>query len=206
MKKFFLLTTLLLFFALFSPQSVHAQIGVGVGVGKIIVDEELKPGIIYKLPVLPILNTGSQPSKYEAEVTYHQNQPELQPPQEWIKFSPKQFHLEPGKAQVVEITLNLPVKAVPGDYFAYLEGHPVVEPISGVTSIGVAAAAKLYFTVAPANFIEGVYYKIISFLKINQPWTNRIGGLIAIIAFFLTFKRFFNIQINVKDKNQPKDE
>ena len=107
----------------------------------------------------------------------------------------------PGKAQLVEIKINLPIQIEPGNYFAYLEGHPVATAQKGTTTIGVAAAAKLYFTVLPANPVLGVYYKAVSFWKVYAPWPQRAAMAIGIILLLIIFKRFFNLQINLK-KNE----
>jgi len=37
-----------------------ANVGVGVGLGKIQIDELLKSGGIYKLPSIPVINTGDE--------------------------------------------------------------------------------------------------------------------------------------------------
>jgi len=196
----------LIFLALVLPNTVFAKIGVGVGTGKIQVEDKLKPGVIYELPPLTVLNTGDEPSDYEVNVSYHEKQPELRPLQSWFIFSPQKFHLEPGKVQTVTIKLNLPVRTAPGDYFAYLEGHPYKKAQSGNTTIGVAAAAKLYFTVVPANLFQGIYYKIISFWKIYSPWTGRITLVLALIILFVLFKKFFNIQVNFRKPTEKNKE
>lgn len=169
-----------------------------MGTGKIQVEDKLKPGTIYELPPLTVLNTGDEESDYEVSVSYHEKQPQIMPPNAWFIFSPQKFHLEPGKAQTVEIKLDLPVRTEPGDYFAYLEGHPAKKGQSGNTTIGVAAAAKLYFTVVPANVFEGVYYKVASFWKVYSPWPQRFLLLAAVILLLRIFGKFFNIQIGLK--------
>jgi len=189
-------------FTLFS-NTAFAKIGVGVNTGKIQVDEKLKAGMIYKLPPITVINTGDEPAEYEASVAYHQDQPELRPEQNWFIFTPQKFHLEPGKGQLVEIKINLPLRIEPGNYFAYLEGHPLAQVQKGKATIGVAAASKLYFTVVPANIFYGIYYKITSFWKVYSPWPQRVTIALLIIASLLLFKKFFNIKINVK---KPKDE
>lgn len=198
-----LIVAIFFVFSLLTPAA--ARIGVGVGTGKIQVEEVLKGGMSYQLPPLTVLNTGDESSDYEATVTYHQDQPELIPPEKWFDFSPSEFYLEPGEAQVVEIKLSLPIKATPGDHFAYLEGHPVKKSQAGETSIGVAAAAKLYFTISPANFWQGIYYKIASFWKDNLPWTNLLAILLAVLVMGTLFRKFFKIQLEVKKKEQTKE-
>jgi P pilus assembly chaperone PapD len=196
------------FFLLAIP--TYARIGVGVATGKINVTEKLKPGIIYNLPPLTVLNTGDEPSDYEVSVSYHEAQKELQPAESWFIFSPKSFHLNPGEAQKIEIKLNLPLKTEPGKYFAYLEGHPLKKSHAGMATIGIAAAAKLYFTIEPANIFYAVYYKIISFYAVYAPWPEWVTiGIVVCLVLFL-FKKFFNIEINrkkpVKESKPETDE
>ena len=120
-----------------------------------------------------------------------------------VIFSPQKFHLKPGDVKTVQIKLNLPISMEPGKYFAYLEGHPSKKAQTSNTSVGVAAAAKLYFSVEQANLAYGIYYKIISFWNVYAPWPQRISIVLAAILVILLFKKFFNIEINVK---KPKKE
>lgn len=178
----------------------YAKIGVGVGTGKIQVNEKLKPGIIYNLPDLVVFNTGDEASSYEVDVAYHEKQPQLAPDQSWFIFSPQKFYLEPSQSKSINVKLNLPVNAKPGDYFAYLEGQPAKKAASGTTSVGVAAAAKLYFTVEPANILLGLYYKLISLWNVYSPWTVVATILMSAAAVIILIRRFLNIQINI-DRN-----
>jgi hypothetical protein len=189
------------------PFPAYSKLGVGVGTGKIVVEDKLKPGMIYNLPSLTVLNTGDEEADYEAAVTYHEKQPELQPLEEWFDFSPKKFYLKPGGAQEVKIKLNLPIKAAPGNYFAYLEGHPLKKSESGQIAIGVAAAAKLYFTVLPANPVLGVYYKTVSFWKLNQPWSSRIAILLGVVIVYFLLRKYLGFQISFgkKKKESPNE-
>jgi P pilus assembly chaperone PapD len=202
MKNFL---SFLLVFLLF-PSIVYAKIGVGVGAGKIKIDDKLQPGTIYQLPLLTVLNTGDEPSDYEVSITYHEKQPENMPPQNWFIFSPQKFSLEPAKGQAVNIKLNLPVSAKPGDYFAYLEAHPVKKTESGNTTIGIAAATRLYFTVVPSNIFQGIYYKAVSFWNVYAPWPKRIVVGFSIIIIILLFKKFFNVQIDFRKKPVTKEK
>ncbi len=196
----------LLFFVVFLllPAVVFANIGVGVGSGKITVSDKLRPGGIYELPSLPVLNTGDEPGEYGVSVEYHENQPQLRPSQEWFSFEPSSFHLDPGKLQTVKITLTVPLKTVPGDYFAYLEAHPIKKDVAGQTSIGIAAAAKLYFTIAPTNIFQGLYYRLIFFISHYAPWTFVVLAVIAGAILISISQRFFSFNIGVRfRKKQP---
>jgi len=190
----------LFFVCLIFPTVAFARVGVGVATGKIQVQDKLKPGIIYNLPPLTVVNTGDIPTDYEVEATYFEKQPQLKPSNDWFIFSPRTFHLDPGKAQEVSIKLNLPLVTTPGNYFNFLEAHPIQKDKAGITTIGIAAAAKLYFTVVPANIFQAMYYKIISFWQIYSPWTNYATGVIALIIIAFFAKKYLNIEINLKKK------
>jgi hypothetical protein len=197
------LNRIIILLGLFLPVLVLARVGVGVGIGKIVVDQKLKPGLIYVLPSLPVLNTGDEPGDYGVSIEYHEGQetnPQmgLKPKKEWFSFEPSQFHLEPGQAQQVQIKLTLPLKGVkPGNYFAYLEAHPIVKEKAGQTRVGVAAAAKLYFTVAPANFLVGIYYRIASFFALYSPWSYVVLAIVVLAILIALFRRFFSVKIGI---------
>ena len=195
MKKIILLVLI----SLFLTSTVLAGIGVGVNLGKIEIDEPLKPGGIYNFPSIGVINTGDEPGDYELEITYHQDQPQLRPAQEWFSFNPSSFHLEPGQSQSVAIKLSLPVKTKPGDYFAYLEAHPVIKAGPG-TTIGVAAATKTYFSVVPANIWQAIYYKITSFFTIYAPWTYVALAIVIGAIIIVIFRKFFAFKIAIRKK------
>ncbi|HDZ54624.1 MAG TPA: hypothetical protein ENI19_03280 [Candidatus Nealsonbacteria bacterium] len=178
---------------------VVARIGVGVNLGKIEIDEPLKPGGIYNFPIIGVINTGDEAGDYEVEVTYHQDQPQLRPAQEWFSFEPQQFNLEPGQSQSVAIKLTLPVKTKPGDYFAYLEAHPIIKAGPG-TTIGVAAATKTYFSVVPANLLQAVIWRVSSFFTMYAPWTYVVLSIIAGAIIITIFRKFFAFQIGIRRK------
>ncbi|MCP6726647.1 MAG: hypothetical protein KJI69_01225 [Patescibacteria group bacterium] len=196
MQKIILLPIIV---SLILPSLVFAGVGVGVNLGKIEIDEPLKPGGIYNFPSIGVINTGDETGDYELAVTYHQDQPEKRPAEEWFTFSPSSFQLEPGESQSVVVQLALPLKMTPGDYFSYLEAHPVIKAGPG-TTIGVAAATKTYFTVAPANIFQAITYRISTFVVNNAPWTYVVLAMVAGAIVIVLFKRFFAFQFGIKRK------
>lgn len=184
---------------LFTTSLVFAGIGVGVNLGKIEIDTPLKPGGIYNFPSIGVINTGDEPGEYELDATYHQDQPQLRPAREWFSFSPSSFHLEPGQSQNVAVKLNLPMKMKPGDYFCYLEAHPIIKAGPG-TTIGVAAATKTYFSVIPANIWQAMYYKASSFLTIYAPWTYVVLAMVVAAIIISIFRKFFAFQLGIRRK------
>ena len=191
---------LLVSIAVFSISSgVFAGVGVGVNLGKINIDEPLKPGGIYSFPVIGVINTGDEPGDYELAVTYHQDQPELRPAESWFNFSPASFRLEPGESQNVVIVLSLPVRMKPGNYFAYLEAHPVITAGPG-TTIGVAAATKTYFTVEPANLWQAVTHRVSSFFVLYAPWTYVVLSVVIGAIIIALFRQFFSLKFGISRK------
>ena len=195
MKKIILLVLI----SFFLTSIALAGIGVGVNLGKIEIDEPLKPGGIYNFPSIGVINTGDEPGDYELEITYHQDQPQLRPAQEWFSFNPSSFHLEPGQSQSVAIKLSLPVKTRPGDYFAYLEAHPVIKAGPG-TTIGVAAATKTYFSVVPANIWQAIIWRISSFFTMYAPWTYVALAIVIGAIIIVIFRKFFAFKIAIRKK------
>lgn len=188
--------------ALAFPLAAFANIGVGVGLGKVSLNEPLKPGTIYDLPMLPVINTGDEPADYQAFLEYQENVPELRPGRDWVTFTPASFHLEPGKVQQVTMTLSVPLNAKPGDYYAFLEARPVAKVrTDGVSAVGVAAASKFYFSVAPANIVLAVGYRLISLITRYRPWTYIVFGAIGLALLVAAFKKFFKFELAISRKS-----
>lgn len=190
----FLLGTVIFTF----PRTSVADVGVGVGSGRVTVQEPLKPGGTYDLPSIPVLNTGDEPGNYEMSIEYHEGQAQHKPERSWFSFTPATFPLDPGRSQVVKISIRLPVKTVPGEYFAYLEAHPVKVNEAGKSRVNVAAAAKLFFTVEPANIFQGMYFFLLSFLTRYAPWTYVVLAVIAASAILSILRRYVSFNVGIK--------
>lgn len=176
--------------------SVQAQVGLGIMPGIIRVDEALMPGGHYQLPSLQVVNTGQEGSQYELELARMSGLKELQPPEEFISFSPRSFYLEPGANQVISLSLDIPIKAKPGDYLAYIEAHPVAQGEGGM-SVGIAVATKLYFTVKPANVVAGVANAVVNFFSRTAPYSYTVLGIIVlgVVVFFLRRHLKFEVRM-----------
>ena len=202
--KFFKSLVLASLFLALSFSLAFAKIGVGVGLGKIQIDEALSPGGIYNLPSLPVLNTGDEDGDYEVEVTYLSEQEEMQPAGEWFAFSPQSFPLTAGSSQTVDIVLTLPVDVRPGNYFAFLEAHPVAKG-EGVT-IGVAAATKLNFTIEPKGVLGAAIERIRSLIEANRPVAYALGGITALLIVYSLGKRHLDVKVGLKKPEKEKEE
>jgi hypothetical protein len=178
-----------------------ARIGVGVNVGNIKVNEKLVPGRIVRLPSIGVINTGTKKQSYTLGTAYNQQQTELKVPLEWLRFSPQVFKLKPNKVQQVEITLDLPINAEPGRYFAYVEARPVYKDKKNVR-IAVAAATKLYFTIKPANRFSALLWKLRSWWKEFWPYSGIGAALLALSSAGLVFKRFFKLRLGLERRGK----
>lgn len=179
--------------------SLAGRAGVGVNVGRIKVEETLKPGGIYQLPSVGVINTGEEKGEYHFSVVFLENQKALRPSPEWFKFSPPSFPLTGGQLKTVGISLTLPVSTRPGEYFAYLEAQPFFEKQPG-TTFGIAASTELYFKVAPANLWQGLFWRLSFWLEQLSPWGYVVLLVVALALLVSLFKRFFQLQINIKKK------
>lgn len=203
MKKTLNLLALLLVVTVFlylPAANVKADSGVGIMPGTIRVDNPLLPGSRYDLPSVQVLNTGDESNDYVVQLTSMADQEELQPPADFVDLSPTSFRLEPGANQIVSLSLDIPVRAKPGDYLAYIEARPVAAEATGGTQIGTAVATKLYFTVKPANLFVGVMNSIANFFDRTAPASYIVLGVIVlgVVGFFL--RRRIRIDIRIARK------
>ena len=191
-----------LLFSFVIPTVVLARVGVGVGTSKIVLDVPLNAGSIYQTSPTVVLNTGDETANYEMSVTFHNDYKNNWPEVDWFKFSPNKFTLEPGKSQIVNIELSLPLKAVPKDYYAFVEARPVsnVERTGGGTSIGIAAATKFEFSIKPSNIFEAIYYRVLSLYNNSKPWSHVIVAVIVLAILITIFRKNFNFQLNIGRK------
>lgn len=180
-----------------SAFTASAKVGVGIGAGEIRLTELVKPGEIYTLPSLRIFNTGDETTTYGMGVAYHQDNPQMRPRKDWFVFSPATFTILPAESQEVLVTMIVPVKAEQGDYFAFLESGPVGTDKPG-TTVGIAVATKLFFTVAPANIWQAVLHRVSAFFRIHSPWSWIGLGIALFVILVFLFRKFFSFNIGVR--------
>ena len=99
------------------------------------------PSKLYEVGAVTVINTDDKYGCFKMNVAYHQDQPELRIPKEWVVYTPNSFCLESGKVQLVHIELYPKRKTRPGNYFAYLEACT-----DSGGFVGLCVATKLYFT------------------------------------------------------------
>lgn len=167
----------------FGPQVGFADRGVGVTLGEIVVEERLAPGGSWELARLGVLNTGDEAGPYEVTVSYADEATAKRPPAGWFEFSPARFDLAAGDSRMVEVRLTLPTGADAGEYFAYLEAHPVTSA-EGV-SVSVAAATKVSFTVKDASWLDAQRTRVNRWLDDNQLL---VWGFVVVVVVALLYR------------------
>src|SRR3989344_1245715 len=193
------LVFILISFSLLSFSVVSAKVGVGMGAGEIHLTEPIKLGGIYELPSVRIFNTGDETTTYGMGVAFHQDYHQFRPAKEWFCFNPTTFTIEPGESQEVSVIMLVPLRSEPGDYFAFIESGPVPTDALG-TSVGVAVATKLFFTLVPANIFQATGFRISSFFETYSPWSWGGLGLIVLIILYILFRKFFAFNIAMRKK------
>lgn len=186
-----------IFLFLFISSVSYAKVGVGMGAGEIRIQESIKLGGMYELPSVRIFNTGDEVTTYTMNIAYHQDRHELRPQKDWFSFSPKEFTLEPNQSQEVRVSMSVPLREKPGSYFAFIESGPISKNEVG-TSVGIAVATKLFFTIIPANVFQAIVFRATSFFEIYSPWSWL--GLVTIILIFvlIILRRFISLNISFR--------
>jgi hypothetical protein len=193
-------------FVLFGGMVSAARIGVGVSLGKVDLKENLKPGLTYKLPTIVVFNNGDVTSDYEMTLQFNEKQPQLKPGADWVQFTPQHFTIQPGKSRQVTMNIKAPSSARPGNYFAYIEAHPLKKDKTGKTVINIAAATKLSFKVAPANIFQKLYYFLLDLWNRYKRFIIVILILIAMAAAITYSRRHINVEVKTKNKNKKKKD
>ena len=181
-------------------QPAWARLGVGVNVGNIEVNEPLLSGGIYDIATMSVINTGNETSDYGAGVSYRDKQKEMKPPEDWFRFSPARFELKPGRQEPVDISLTIPVNAKAGDYFALVEGHPIAGE-KGL-NIGIAAAAKLNFTVESSSLFWSIVNRLTTWFANNSPYSYIAAGVILLAIAILVIRRYIKLSFKIERKGK----
>ena len=186
------LALLLSFLVVVSSPDADADAGIGITMGKIQVDEELKPGGRYALPAVGVINTGDRQQQYRVLISYLEEGGTLRPPQRWVELDPSRFVLDAGKTQTVGVTITLPAGAEPGHYFALIEAQMVNE---GDQSLQAGVATKLTFSVAESGWLEATRRQINNLIDDTMPWSFLLPGLALAAVVLRASQRWLRFRL-----------
>ena len=175
-----------------------ARIGVGVGLGKMQLGEVLSPGGVYKLPKLPVINTGlvSGTFKVRADLVTGPVIVNKESVSGWVRFSPAQFDLDEGQSRLVKTELTLPFDAPPGDYLVYLEAS-MIRNSGMAVSLSPAAATKLYFSIQPSSVLGAYRARFLTFIETN-PVIYLVLALLLVTEAGFILRRHWRFRVEVR--------
>lgn len=183
------------------PLCAQSRVGVGAGTGKINLGIKLLPGETYDLPTIIFANTGNEKSEYKISLQKTAEVGKINLPEEWIQFEPKRFTLAPKESQIVKIKIRLPINIDSGEYLGYIKCSPVSSEASiGNTSIGIAAATKITFTILPKNIWQKTTQKASIFWKKYSILVFIASILIVIAIILIFFRKTFRLNFKLEKK------
>lgn len=189
----FVIATLAL--GLWAAEDVRADVGVGVNLGRVAIEESLSPGGRYRLPTLTVSNPGDTAGEYQVRVTDPEQPGRKAPPETWFRLEPARFRLAPGASRSVEVALELPFGAAPGRYAAYLEASPVTEGEG--TRVGAAVATLVTFDVEPSSRWEAWRLKASRFVDEHSPWPQVVAAALLLTGAGVFVRRRFRIRVTI---------
>lgn len=126
-----------------------ASIGAGISAADVALAGTARPGKTYKLPIVVVKNTGTQPARYRLSVQSKPLPGTRGAPKRWISFSRNDVRLRAGQSRRIRPRLIVPRRARSAQYSGLIvvtaRGGP--GPAAG-PRVGAAAATRLRFTVA----------------------------------------------------------
>ena len=190
----------MLFLPFFVNPVFGREVGVGVGLGIVDIKEPLAPGGIYRLPDLPVVNTGEVAGIYQVRANLNPKglSPEPLGLEKAFQFSPQTFPLELDQSQLVKVSLTLPLTVPDGDYLVYLEASPQQNPAKGV-GIAPAAATKLYFSVKSGTILGAVRNRIITFI-LTRPEIYLLLAALLLLNAGLILRHHFRLRFRLEPR------
>jgi hypothetical protein len=153
------------------PATAHASIGVGVQAGPVRLGSMAHPGGSYALPPVYVVNTGTQAESIAVRVERLSRGGGRTVPPSWVHVTGPAVRLARHQAARIPLQLVVPDGARPGEYLSDIVVTGSAAVSVGSANLGVAAATKLQFSVAPG--------------PASGPWPSLPGWAVPAIAGFL---------------------
>jgi len=144
------------------PATAQASVGVGIQAGPVLLGGAAHPGGSYALPPVYVVNTGTQPESLAIRIERLSPGPARAVPASWVRPGPRVW-LSHGESARIPLELVVPAAAEPGQYLTdvVVRGSGAVS--DGSANLGVAAATKLEFRIAPGA-VGGSWFSVPSWL------------------------------------------
>ena len=137
-------------FSLFLP-AAQASVGVGVQATPVRLGNVAHAGGSYALPPVYVIDTGTQPETISVRVARLSKGTGRAVPPSWVQAASSGVQLSPRQSARIPLELVVPGGAKPGRYLSdiVVAGSAVIS--AGRANLGVAAATRLEFSVAPGS-------------------------------------------------------
>ena len=160
----------------------EASVGVGVQAGPVLLASAAHPGGSYALPPVYVVNTGTQPEVVSVRIDRLSAGSGRPVPPSWIHAGPS-VRLTAHQAARISLQLDVPAGARTGAYLSDVVAAGSGTISEGNANLGVAAATKLEFRVAPGPAPAGLWPAVPAWLV----WAA--GGLLLFAIAFLGLRR-----------------
>ena len=174
-----------------------AAIGVGTTTPEIVIDQAVQPGGIYRLPAIPVINTGTVRSDFKVFADRASQQSVHFADPKWITVAPKTISLEAGDTGLVNATMKVPLRARPGEYQALLVAQPIALG-AGANTPNIQVGTKVVFRIAQSNLVIALYWRIRSLLEIWAPWSYIVLATLIVLPFSFFFVRRYRVSLVVR--------
>ena len=181
-------------FSIFVP-AAQASVGVGVQATPVSLGIVAHAGGSYALPPVYVLDTGTQAEKISVRVVRLSNGTGRAVPPSWVRATGQGVQLAPHQSARIPLELVVPGGAKAGRYLSdiVVTGSAVIS--AGRANLGVAAATKLEFSVAPGS-PPGLWPFGPSWM-----WWSAIGLLVLALA--VTMARRSGVRIRIRIERTP---
>jgi hypothetical protein len=176
--------------------TAQAEQGVSVDLGSIAVDQKLSPGGRYRLPTLTVRNVGDVEGDYEVVVEHLNGVTGRDAPAGWFDIEPRNFHLAPQEARLVQVHIELPSGADPGAYNALVEAR--AEPEGEGVRLTAAAGSRVSFEVKPSGLLEAWILQARRSVADWAPWSYVAAGILLLLVIALLVRRFIRLNVGIE--------
>lgn len=133
------------------PAAAQASIGVGIQAGPVRLSGTAHPGGSYQLPPVYVVNTGTQDESVAIRIERLSPGSGRPVPAAWIRAGGQAIRLSHNQSARIPLELAVPATAAPGQYLSDVVVRGSAALSDGSANLGVAAATKLEFRIAPGT-------------------------------------------------------
>lgn len=174
--------------ALAVPAIAQASVGVGIQAGPVRLSGAAHPGGSYALPPVYVVNTGTQEESLAVRIERLSRGQARAVPPSWISAG-QSVRLSHGESARIPLELTVPAAAKPGQYLTDVVVKGSAALSDGSANLGVAAATKLEFRIAPGT-VGGSWFSV-------PGWLLPGIGVVLLIVAVAAIARRLGVRIDI---------